>query len=142
MSINRLQAQDYRDLAVRNSTAIVVSMPFGVFIHRTDSIYGDVPSERYQFPKQYLSRAKRCDGDRIVYLEPRTALNTRGCFAASTVQEIVSDLHHHDMFIAIFEPGTYLDFGVPVSLLEEGSVVERGVLNYNGRVSGRAQDAV
>ena len=43
-------------------------MAFGVFIHRTDSIYEDIPSEQYQFPKQYLSRAQQCEGDWIVYL--------------------------------------------------------------------------
>ena len=45
-------------------------MAFGIFIHRSDSIYDDVQSEWYQFPKQYLSRAKQCEGDWIVYLEP------------------------------------------------------------------------
>jgi hypothetical protein len=29
---------------------------FGVFIHRSDSIYEDSPAERYQFPSQYLAR--------------------------------------------------------------------------------------
>ncbi|MCP5087701.1 MAG: restriction endonuclease, partial [Rhodobacteraceae bacterium] len=33
-------------------------MAFGVFIHRTDSIYDDVPSVQYQFPNQYLTRAQ------------------------------------------------------------------------------------
>jgi putative restriction endonuclease len=46
------------------------SMAFGVFIHRTDSIYGDVPSERYQFPKQYLTRVQQCESDWIVYIDP------------------------------------------------------------------------
>ena len=31
-------------------------MGFGVFIHRSDSIYDDSPAERYQFPRQYLGR--------------------------------------------------------------------------------------
>ena len=35
-------------------------------MHRTDSIYDDVPSERYQFPKIYLSRAEQCVGDWII----------------------------------------------------------------------------
>lgn len=41
-------------------------MAFGVFMHRSDSIYDDIPAERYQFPKQYLSRAKQSEGDWIV----------------------------------------------------------------------------
>ncbi len=38
-------------------------MAFGIFIHRSDSIYDDIPSERYQFPKQYLSPAQQCEPD-------------------------------------------------------------------------------
>ena len=48
-----------------------------VFMLRPDSIYDDSPSERYQFPKQYLSRAKRSIGDWIVYLEPVKVRDTR-----------------------------------------------------------------
>ena len=43
-------------------------MAFGVFIHKTDSIYDDVPSVQYQFPKQYLSRAKKFEGGWVVLL--------------------------------------------------------------------------
>src|SRR5437588_352128 len=34
----------------------IILMGFGVFIHRSDSIYDDSPAERYQFPSQYLGR--------------------------------------------------------------------------------------
>ena len=27
-----------------------------VFMHKADSIYDDIPAERYQFPAQYLAR--------------------------------------------------------------------------------------
>lgn len=40
---------------------------FGVFIHRSDSIYEDSPAERYQFPSQYLARVEACIGDWIIY---------------------------------------------------------------------------
>ena len=46
-------------------------MAFGVFIHRSDSIYDDTPAERYQFPSQYLGRVESCIGDWIIYYEPR-----------------------------------------------------------------------
>jgi putative restriction endonuclease len=39
---------------------------FGVFIHRSDSIYEDSPAERYQFPSQYLARVEACIGDWII----------------------------------------------------------------------------
>jgi hypothetical protein len=63
-------------------------MGFGIFIHRTDSIYDDVPSERYQFPKHYLTRAQQCEGNWIVYLEPSKAIQTKGC-AARTYTRVV-----------------------------------------------------
>lgn len=117
-------------------------MAFGIFIHRSDSIYDDIPSERYQFPKQYLSRAQQCEGDWIVYLEPSKVKETKGYFAVAKVQEIIPDPRKPDMFLAVIEPGTYLDFGDPVSFRDENSIIERGLLNDQGKISGRAQAAV
>lgn len=117
-------------------------MAFGVFIHRTDSVYEDVPSEQYQFPKQYLSRAEQCVGDWIVYLEPSKVKNTKGYFAVAKVQEIIPDPRLSEMYIAVIERGTYLDFGDPVVFNDAGFVVEQGLLNDQGRISGRAQAAV
>lgn len=121
---------------------MVCGMAFGVFLHRTDSIYDDVPSERYQFPKQYLSRAQECEGDWIVYLEPSKVRDTKGYFAVAKVQEIIRDPSQPDMYLAIIEPGTYLDFGDPVPFRVNNEVIERGVLNDKGNISGRAQAAV
>ncbi|MCC4297569.1 HNH endonuclease [Aurantimonas coralicida] len=117
-------------------------MAFGIFIHRTDSIYDDSPAERYQFPSQYLSRVRACIGDWVVYYEPRKVPDTRGYFAIAKVQEVVADPGAAGMYIAVIEPGSYLDFpnGVPFS--DAYGVVERGVLNEAGRISGRAQSAV
>ena len=117
-------------------------MAFGVFIHRTDSIYNDVPSRQYQFPRQYLSRARQCEGDWVGYLEPSKVRNTKGYFAVAKVQEIIEDPNRQDMFLALIEPGTYLDFGDPVPFREHGEILEQGLLNDQGRISGRAQAAV
>ena len=129
-------------LATQLNRCIIASMAFGVFIHRTDSIYDDVPSERYQFPKQYLSRAKQCEGNWVVYLEPSKVPNTKGYFAAAKVREIVTDPRATDMYLAIIEPDTYLDFGDCVPFRDEGNIVEQGLLNDQGKISGRAQAAV
>lgn len=72
-------------------------MTFGVFIHRTDSVYDDVPSERYQFSKKYLTRVQRCEGDWIVYLEPTKVKNTKGYFAVAKVQEVIADPRNTDI---------------------------------------------
>lgn len=117
-------------------------MAFGIFLHRTDSIYDDVPSERYQFPRQYLSRAKECVGDWVVYLEPSKVASTKGYFAVAKVQGIIPDPVQPEMYLAIIEPGTYLDFGDPVPFRVENAVIERGLLNDQGNISGRAQAAV
>ena len=46
------------------------------------------------------------------------------------------------MYLALIEPGSYLDFANPVSFNGPTGPVERGVLNEQGRISGRAQSAV
>lgn len=117
-------------------------MGFGIFVHRSDSIYDDSPAERYQFPSQYFRRAEACIGDWIVYYEPRKVAETRGYFAIAKVREIISDPSASGMFLALIEPGSYLDFANPVPFNGSTGPVERGVLNDEGRISGRAQSAV
>ena len=117
-------------------------MAFGVFIHRSDSIYDDSPAERYQFPSQYLRRVESCIGDWIIYYEPRKAQDARGYFAVAKVQQVIPDPSASGMYIAIIEPGSYLDFVNPVPFRNADGLVERGLLNHEGKISGRAQSAV
>ena len=46
------------------------------------------------------------------------------------------------MYVALIKPGSYLDFANPVPFSGPDGIVERGVLNEEGRISGRAQSAV
>lgn len=117
-------------------------MGFGVFIHRSDSIYDDSPAERYQFPSQYLRRVEACVGDWIIYYEPSKVTETRGYFAIARVQQVIPDPGTSGMYLALIEPGSYLDFANPVSFNGPNGPVEHGVLNEQGRISGRAQSAV
>jgi putative restriction endonuclease len=117
-------------------------MAFGVFIHRSDSIYDDSPAERYQFPRQYLGRVMGCVGSWIVYYEPSKIPDTRGYFAVAKVQEVIPDPAAEGMFIAVMAAGSYLDFAQPVPFRDADGLVERGLLNEMGRISGRAQAAV
>lgn len=117
-------------------------MAKGVFIHRTDSIYDDSPAERYQFPRQYLSRVSPCIGDWIIYYEPSKVRDTRGYFAVAKVADVVPDPTAKDMYLALIEPGTYLDFVNPVPFNGPTGPIEQGVLNAGGKISGRAQAAV
>ncbi|MCR9243058.1 MAG: restriction endonuclease, partial [Rhodobiaceae bacterium] len=72
-----------------------------VFMLRPDSIYDDSPAEQYQFPPQYLARAKNSVGDWIVYLEPKKVRDTRGYFGIARVKQIVSDRASPDRFLAM-----------------------------------------
>lgn len=117
-------------------------MAFGVFIHRSDSIYDDSPAERYQFPSQYLARVEACIGDWIIYYEPRKAHESRGYFAVAKIQQVIPDPSTSDMYIAVIESGSYLDFVNPVPFRDAGGLIERGLLNEEGKISGRAQSAV
>lgn len=109
---------------------------------RPDSIYDDSPAEQYQFPKQYFDRAKGSAGDWIVYLEPAKLRDTRGYFAIARVRGIIADPKAPDMFLALIEPRSYLDFASPVPFNDRDGPIERGLLNDSGRLSGRAQAAV
>lgn len=117
-------------------------MAKGVFIHRSDSIYDDSPAERYQFPPQYLSRVSACIGDWIIYYEPSKIRFSKGYFAVAKVDQVVPDPSAPGMYLALLEPGSYLDFVNAVPFNGPLGIVERGVLNEGGKVSGRAQSAV
>ena len=118
-------------------------MSYCVFMHRADSIYEDSPAQQYQFPEQYLERAHGAIGDWIVYLEPTKVRGTRGYFAIARVKDIVPDPTTTKMYLALIEPGSYLDFANPVAFRAfDGKPIERGLLNEHGKLSGRAQAAV
>lgn len=117
-------------------------MGYCVFMLRPDSIYDDSPSEQYQFPKQYLDRAKTSVGDWIVYLEPKKVRDTRGYFALARVEKIIPDKAVPGRFLALIEPGSYLDFANPVHFNADDGPIEQGLLNDQGKLSGRAQAAV
>jgi len=112
-------------------------MGFGVFIDRSDSIYDDSPAEQYQFPGQYLGRVQACVGDWIIYYEPRKVAATRGYFAVAKVERVFPDSKASGMYLALIERGSYLDFINPVPFSGPDGVIERGVLNEEGRIGVR-----
>lgn len=117
-------------------------MTFGVFIHRTDSVYDDKPAERYQFPAQYLNRARTFEGSWVLYYEPVKIAGSRGYFAVARVQRIIPDPGTPLMYLAVIEPGSYLEFPQPVAFNGPEGLREMGLLNEQGKISGRAQAAV
>ena len=117
-------------------------MGYGLFVHRSDSIYDDSPAEQYQFPKQYLSRIEKFVGDWIIYYEPTKVSGARGYYAVAKVQQIIPDPKAVGMYLALIEPGTFLEFSNPIPFRDDSGPIERGVLNEEGKISGRAQSAV
>lgn len=117
-------------------------MARGVFLHRPDSIYDDRPETQYQFPKQYLGRASQFVGDWIIYYEPVRGPTSKGYYAIARVERIIPDPTATGMYLALIEPGSYLPFERPVAFSGAEGLVERGLLNDAGRISGRAQAAV
>src|SRR5690606_34405431 len=88
------------------------------------------------------ARVERCVSDWIIYYEPRKVAATRGYFAVAKVQSVIPDPAISGMYLALIEPGSYLDFAMPVPFQDANGIIERGLLNDSGRISGRAQSAV
>src|SRR5438067_180145 len=116
-------------------------MTKGVFVIRSDSPYDDQPEVHYQFPAQYPTRAAQFAGDWVLYYEPVKA-GVRGYHAAAKVQQVAPDPTRPQHYLALIEPGTYLTFEQDVPFRVAGELVERGILNDQGVISGRAQAAV
>ncbi|MGJ8537136.1 MAG: HNH endonuclease [Parasphingopyxis sp.] len=67
---------------------------------------------------------------------------SRGYYATARLQQIIPDPKASDMYLAIMEQGTYLEFPNAVPFSDDGGPIELGVLNEAGAISGRAQSAV
>jgi putative restriction endonuclease len=113
-----------------------------VFVIGSHSIYADEPDRYYRFPQQWLKAAARSIGEWVVYQEPKRA-GRRGYYAVARVEQIVRDPDKADMFLALIEPGSYLEFGRDVAFQFEGKAVERGLLSPDGRLNnGRAIQSI
>ena len=113
-----------------------------VFVVGSHSIYADEPDRFYRFPPQWLKAAARSVGQWIVYQEPRRA-GPRGYYAVAKVEQIVRDPVDVSMYLALIEPGSFLEFGRDVPFQADGQAVERGLLYTDGRLSnGRAIQSI
>ena len=94
------------------------------------------------FRRSISGGVQACEGDWIVYYEPVKVPGTRGYFAVAKVQQIIPDPGVPGMYLAIIEEGSYLDFASPVPFSGPEGLIERGLYNALGAISGRAQSAV
>lgn len=113
-----------------------------VFVIGSHSIYEDQPDRFYRFPPRWLNAAARSVRQWIVYQEPRRA-GDRGYYAVARVEQIVRDPDDGGMYLALIEPGSYLEFGRDVAFQFDGAAIERGLLNADGRLNnGRAIQSI
>ncbi len=113
-----------------------------VFVVGSHSIYADEPDRFYRFGPQWLNPAARSVEQWVLYQEPKRA-GRRGYYAAARVEQIVRDPKDAGMFLALIEPGSYLEFGHGVPFQFHGSAVERGLLGDDGRLNnGRAVQSI
>jgi putative restriction endonuclease len=105
----------------------------GVFLHRRDTHYDDKPDERYQFPKKYLKAAAKIEGDWVIFREPVKA-GDKGFYAVAFVDKIVPDPTLADHYLALIQPGSYLDFPHSVPHRIDGALVESGLSNAQNAV--------
>jgi putative restriction endonuclease len=116
-------------------------MTKAVFISKVNSIYDDLPEERYHFPKQYRRRIEATLGDWIIYYEPRRNDGRQVYYATAQVADVYEDISKSGYFYAKIDH--YLEFERPVPFTEGGHYYETSLLNPDGSMNpGRAQSAV
>jgi putative restriction endonuclease len=114
-----------------------------VLLHKTDSIYDDVPESVYDFPAPYLRAIREAVGDWAVYYEPVKA-GPRGYFAVARIEAVVPKPAHPGRYLARIEPGSFLAFVDPVPRIHAGRTLESALAEVDGtpRRGGAVQLAV
>jgi putative restriction endonuclease len=116
-------------------------MAKAVFISKINSIYDDLPEERYHFPSQYLSRIEKTVGDWIIYYESRRNDGRQVYYATAQVHNIRSDPKSSNHYYA--EMRHYLEFQQPVPFKKDGKYYEVSLLNSDGFLNqGKSRSAV
>jgi putative restriction endonuclease len=114
-----------------------------VLLHKAGSIYDDVPDAVYDFPARYLKTAQAAVGGWIVYYEPVKA-GGRGYFAVARISEIIPKPGVEGRYLALIEPGSFLEFDRDVPRVIDGRPLEAALRNADGtpRKGGVVQLAV
>ena len=102
-----------------------------VLLHRHDSKYEDQPDAVYDFPASYLKAAQEAVGDWVIYCEPVKA-GPRGYFAVAKVAQIVPKQGAQGRFLALMEPGSYLELDQTMPRLIDGRPLEEALIAPDG----------
>ena len=108
-------------------------MAKGIFMSAIDSIYDDLPEERYHFPRRYLNLAQQCVGDWILYYEPRGGGGRMRYFATARVDRIERDPAKADHFYASVTD--YLELPRPVPYREGNNYYEGRLRKNDGSLN-------
>ncbi|MCE8036373.1 HNH endonuclease [Halomonas sp. MCCC 1A11062] len=98
-----------------------------VFDTKPTSIYDDLQTEHYQFPRRYLNIVQRCENDWVVLRRPRADGGNLSYFAVAKVARIEQDPINPSMFYARY--ADYLQFDDPVPWRVEGRYAEEELRN-------------
>ncbi len=110
-----------------------------ILLHKADSIYEDKPEVQYDFPKSYLKAVQEGVGDWAIYYEPVKA-GPLGYFAVAKIARVEPKAGTDGRFLALIEPGTYLQFDHEVPRLINGKPLESALTAEDGSPkSGGAQ---
>ena len=114
-----------------------------VLMHKADSIYEDVPESHYDFPRTYLRAVEEAVGDWVIYYEPVKA-GPRGYFAVAKLSRVIPKPRVEGRYLALVEPGTYLEFDSEVPRLIGGRPLEAALMEADGtpKKGGAVQLAV
>lgn len=105
-------------------------MAKGVFMAAVSPSYDDLPEVRYHFPRKYFNLAKQCEGDWILYYEPRQGGGRLCYFATARVDRIEQDRHRSDHYYAHMTD--YLEFPEPVPYREGSNYYESRLRKTDG----------
>lgn len=116
-------------------------MTKAVLLHKSGSIYDDVPWERYHFPnRSYLKAMRETVGDWIVYYEPMGSGSSRGgrqaYFAVAQVDRIETDPRDDSHSYAFMRPLSYQELSVPVPMIGDQGHFEGALEKPDGTTNG------
>ena len=107
-------------------------MANAIFVHKSDSPYDDSETH-YHFPKVYLGRVKKTEGDRIIYYGTCEDREGRYYTAVAKVDRVRPDPVIQDHFYA--DMSEHIEFDSPVNYLTNGGF-EAGMIKPDGRPNG------
>lgn len=117
-------------------------MAKAVFQLKPESIYDDLPEERYHFPQMYLNTVNQSIDDLIIFYEPSRLGKSRSkkggrssYFAVAQIADVVKDPKIPDHYYALIKSGSYLEFPEVVPFREGDFFYESKLMKKDGTLN-------